>query len=290
MSWLLALLVGAAAADARADRAPSPTDLLGDWAIETSLSLGGQSERRIVAVAGGMDSVDLGRSRFGLSVRVWPIQGGYVRLEEALDALGEKSLAEVDAPERSLTDLRIGTGYRARPFRSLVVGGGLDLEVPTGTGASTYNRVDFRAELMVGFSFTPRWDFYFRPLYGARNGEAGDPQRGQRVGWSAGFAYQLERFYMVGQGFNLHNFEQRDYLSAGGGLSFGFELRPGLSIAIAFDGMGSESISLQPSHREEVFAVGFHLTHVLYLTGRENEFRRFDQHRGEGWQWWSPRY
>ena len=110
--------------EARADRAPSPTDALGDWAIESSLRFGFREEDRLVDGRFGPDELPVARTRLVLATRVWPLHGGFVRIEQAFDEITQDTLGDVaadDAQEQSRGDLLVGLGYRARATPSYVV-------------------------------------------------------------------------------------------------------------------------------------------------------------------------
>jgi hypothetical protein len=282
----------AVVSEARADRAPSPTDALGDWAIESSLRFGFHEEDRLVETRFGPEVVPVGRSRMVLSSRVWPVQGGFVRIEQAVDRITEDALEDVaadDARERSVADLLVGLGYRARLTPSLVLGGGLDMTAPTGNGLSTSDRLDLDADLLLGFSFSPSWEVYARPLFGVRTGDEDDPRVGTWLGWSAGTAVALARFFLVAYGFNRHHFENRRYISTGGGAELGYELSPGWTLSFGFRAEGSETFASPPDQAERLLDLGLQLTVVYYPTATHNEYRKPDQKRGLDWQWWRGR-
>lgn len=179
-----ALLCLASEEQALADRAVSPTDGLGNWAVQSEFVCCGGAIRNETEVL-----------PIGLHVQVWPLDGLVVGVNGAYLVPKDDSTLE-----SVFTDLKLNGGYLARPSASLILRGDLSVELPAGQSFASDDQKKVDTQGLLGFSFTPRHDFFFRPTLGFSAG--GDANTTYRGGWSAGMAYQRPRFSFVFYGSN----------------------------------------------------------------------------------------
>ncbi len=292
---LVSTILAATAGSSHADRAVSPTDALGNWAVETKLKCCGPWETSYTYYqdSGGLDTQEVASSRIELGVRLWPIRGLYLGLSAGAASFGNdqtRNWARSQGIEAPIwTDAVLEGGYRRRLSPSIVVGGSFDSRVPTGTVYGTTGQLEGNVRAMLGFSFTPRWDFFIEP-FGGRLGSEELHAGGYRAGWSAGFAYQRASVSFLGRGGNCWNRDAGgfNYVTVAGDLAFAWEFRPGLTVGFEFDGRESRKNATTHATFTDLLG-GFYLSWVYYPTGHHrNQLRREDPRRGENWRWWNP--
>jgi len=281
---VLVAVLGLATATARADRAESPTDGLGAWALESRLVLGAVAEDRVFVVDGVAQTHRANHPSYGLALRLWPAEGVHVGVEQRVAAFSGRDLAFVEtlgAGRIGREDLRVSAGFVRRPTPSFIVGGGVAAVAPTGSAIYSREQRDVEGHALVGLSFTPRWDFHVRALLGDCSAPAGDPQTGWRYGFLAGVAYQRPRFFLLLEGFDRqHQAAERTYATSGGGITVGWELRPGLTLALREEGASSGLT------RTSSIEGGVALSYVFLPDRREQRLREPDARRGTSWRWW----
>ncbi len=284
---------------ASADRTVAPIDFLGDWAIESNLQCCGPWEHGHVYLSKSGDKrlLTLAASLIELEVRVWPVRGLFLGIKGGSAGLGDEEsrewAEEQGEAERTFTDLGLDTGYRKRLSPSVVVGASTHLSLGTGTAWATKNRTDVEGRALLGFSFTPRWDFYFEPRAGIRSASTLSAE-GHRAGWSAGFSYQQARFNLTAYGGNMwHRDSNTADISTLGGFSIGYEVSPGWNLAFRLDGdgdrngvTGAEFVGRRASKGKLVG--GFAIHWVFYPGDRRNRLRKPDSKRGRDWKLWNP--
>lgn len=266
-----------------ADRVTSPTDGLAHRALQPTLRFGRLDEGRVFLVDGMPETLEVSAVRYSLGLRAWPTHGIHVGVEQSLTSFSKPTADRVEdlgGSRVGLADLHLTAGIVRRPTTSLIVGGGIDATLPTGTDLHSREQRDFLGNALVGLSFTPKWDFYFQLLAGARTSTIDDGEEGWRVGFRGGLTYQRARFFLHAYGFNQLHRESFSYVTTGGGYSLGLEVVRGLTISIDLEGglPGNTDIS----YLNNTLA----LTYVLYPDRREQDLRIPDLRRGADWHWW----
>lgn len=254
---------------ALADRAISPTDELGDWAIESEFLCCGPGSRDEISVM-----------RNGLSLQVWPLDGlaiggNIARLTPERDSMLDPAI----------TDLELNAGYITRLTSSLVTRGDLIVALPTGQSFGTTDRVGIEVKGLLGFSFTPRHDFFLRPVGGFSSGISKEST--YAAGWSAGMAYQRPRFSLLLYGGNDWYFSRALSPQTGtaGGFYFGWEIGSGWTVGYRLD---AREVPQNVGGQGAELVAGLAVSWVLFPGGRTNRLRREDPARGADWKWWNP--